>query len=161
MNDRPPYRTWVGVLLGLLLNGSAHFLSGRRAAGLVWYFGLFACGFAGMALAAIPGTIPFVLGLVLGLAGFVLWIVMLKQSYRPVRRIGFLGWIAVIALAAVLNNGLSLLARQFVHPFVLPTGAMQPTLYGMHGHSLPADSSDRPSVFQGFLSGQRNVEVKV
>ena len=128
MNEKPPYRKWVGVLLGFLLHGSAHFLSGRRAAGLKWYFGLFACGVVAVALVATPGTVPFFIGVAVGLACLALWVVMLKQSYRPVRRIGFLGWLAVIVLAVVLNNGLSLLVRQFVHPFTVPTGAMAPTV---------------------------------
>jgi len=128
MNDRPPYRKWVGVVLGFLLHGSAHFLSGRRAAGLKWYFGLFACGLAGAALLASPGTVLFILGVAFGLVSVVLWSVMLKQSYRPVRRIGFLGWFAVIVLAVVLDNGLSFLVRQFVHPFKVPTGAMSPSI---------------------------------
>lgn len=128
MNEKPPYRKWVGVVMGFLLHGSAHFLSGRRTAGLKWYFGLFACGVAAVALVATPGTVPFIAGATFGLASVVLWMVMLKQSYRPVRRIGFLGWLAVIVLAVVLNNGLSLLVRQFVHPFTVPTGAMAPTV---------------------------------
>jgi hypothetical protein len=80
MNDKPPYRKWVGVLLGLLLSGSAHFLSGQRAAGLKWYLGLLACELAAVALALIPGTTPYILGVVIGLASVVLWLVMLKQS---------------------------------------------------------------------------------
>jgi signal peptidase I len=128
MNKKPPYRKWVGVLLGFLLHGSAHFLSGRRTAGLKWYFGLFACGVVAVALVATPGTVPFFLGVAVGLASLALWVVMLKQSYRPVRRIGFLGWLAVIVLAVVLNNGLSHIFRQFVHPFSVPSGAMSPTI---------------------------------
>jgi len=128
MNNKPPYRKWVGVLLGLLLNGSAHFLSGRRAAGLKWYFGLLTCGLAGVAFIATPGTVPFMLGVAFGLASIVLWFVMLKQSYRPLRRIGVLGWLAVIVVAVVLNNGLSVPLRQLVHPFKVKTHAMQPTI---------------------------------
>jgi signal peptidase I len=160
MNEKPPYRKWVGTLLGLLLHGSAHFLSGRRVAGLKWYFGLFACGLAAVALVATPGTVPFILGAAFGLASLVLWLVMLKQSYRPVRRIGFLGWLAVIVLAVVLNNGLSLFVRHFVHPFKVPTGAMQPTIFGIHGHDVPADSSEKPGVIQWLVSGQQYVEVE-
>ncbi|MEK6248486.1 MAG: hypothetical protein N2C12_09935, partial [Planctomycetales bacterium] len=96
MNEKPPYHKWVGVVLGWLIDGSAHFLSGKRAAGLKWYFGLSACSLTGVALTATPGTIPFIVGVAFVLAGVVLWVVMLKQSYRPVRRIGFLGWLAVI-----------------------------------------------------------------
>lgn len=160
MNEKPPYRKWVGVVLGFLLHGSAHFLSGGRAAGLKWYFGLFGCGVAAVALVATPGTVPFILGVAFGLASVVLWVVMLKQSYRPVRRIGFLGWLAVIVLAVVLNNALKLSVRQFVHPFKVPTGAMQPTIFGIHGHALPADSSDKPNLLQWVVSGERYVAVK-
>lgn len=160
MNDKPPYRKWVGVVLGYLLHGSAHFLSGKRAAGLKWYFGLFACVVVAIALVATPGTVPFTLGVAFGLASVVLWVVMLKQSYRPVQRIGFLGWLAVIALAVVLNNGLSLSVRQFIHPFKVPTGAMQPTIFGIHGHVVPADSTDKPARLRWLLSGEWYVEVK-
>jgi signal peptidase I len=128
MNEKPPYHKWVGVVLGWLLDGSAHFLSGKRAAGLKWYFGLFACSLTGVALAATPGTIPFIVGVAFVLASVVLRVVMLKQSYRPVRRIGFLGWLAVIILSAVLNSGLRVVVRQFVHTFKVPAGSMQPTI---------------------------------
>ncbi|MDD5704346.1 MAG: signal peptidase I [Kiritimatiellae bacterium] len=160
MNEKPPYRKWVGVVLGFLLHGSAHLLSGRCAAGLKWYFGLFACGVVALLLVATPGIVPFILGVAFGLASVVLWLVMLKQSYRPVRRIGVLGWLAVIVLAVVLNNGLSLLVRQFVHPFKVPNGAMQPTIFGIHGHAVPADSSEKPGMVQWLVSGQRYVEVE-
>jgi signal peptidase I len=160
MNEKPPYRKWVGVVLGFLLHGSAHFLSGKRAAGLKWYFGLFACGVVAVALVATPGTVPFIVGVAFGLASVVLWLVMLKQSYRPVRRIGFFGWLAVIVLTVVLNNGLSLLVRQFVQPFKVPTGAMQPTIFGIHGHDVSADSSNKPGTIQWLLSGQQYVHVK-
>jgi signal peptidase I len=128
MNETPPYRRWVGVLLGFLLQGSAHFLSGRRTAGLQWYLGLFVCGLVGLMLLATPGTAPFVLGWAFGLATVVLWFVMLTQSYRPIRRIGFLGWLAVIVLGVVLNNGTGFLVRQCVHTFTVPTGAMSPSI---------------------------------
>lgn len=160
MNDKTPYHKWVGVVLGFLLHGSAHFLSGKRAAGLKWCFGLFACSVAAVALVATPGTVPFILGVAFGLASVVLWFVMLKQSYRPVRRIGFPGWLAVIVLAVVLNNGLKLSVRQFVHSFKVPTGAMQPTIFGIHGHALPADSTDKLNMLQWVVSGERYVEIK-
>jgi len=35
MTDKPPYGKWAGILLGFLLAGSAHYLSGRRRAGLM------------------------------------------------------------------------------------------------------------------------------
>jgi len=160
MNDKLTYGKWAGVVMGFILHGSAHFLSGKRVAGLKWYFGLFACGLTSIALLATPSTLLFILGVAFGFASVILWLVMLKQSYRPVRRIGILGWLAVILLAVVLNNGLSLLARQLFHTFKVPTGAMQPTIYGIHGHTVPADARDTPGMVQWLLSGQRHLEVK-
>jgi signal peptidase I len=148
------------VVLGFLLHGAAHFLSGERTAGLKWYFGLFSCGLVALALLAIPSTAPFLLGVAFGLASFVLWCVMLKQSYRPVRRIGVRGWFAVILLAMVLNSALRLLVLQFVTPFKVPTGAMQPTICGVQGQMLSESSNDKPGLLQWFFSGQRYLEIK-
>jgi len=128
MNDKPVYRKWVGILLGINLCGSAHYLSGKRMAGIKWYTGIFACGSVGMAFVATPGTIPFILGVAFVLFSVALWFVMLKQSYRPVRRIGFLGWLWVIGLAVILNYGLKFCVRQFILPFKVPTCAMSPTI---------------------------------
>ncbi len=160
MNNKQPYREWVGVVLGMLLAGAAHFLSGQRAAGLKWYISLFACGVVGVALLATPGMAPFILGLAIIPAGVVLWLVMLKQSYRPVQRIGIPGWLTLIVIAIVLRSGSSFLARQFIHPFKVPTGTMQPTIFGTHARSMPADSCDKPGFSQWLLSGQRYLEVK-
>lgn len=160
MNNKPPYCKWVGVLLGLTLNGSAHFVAGKRAVGLKWYFGLVACGLACMAFLVVPGTFPFTLGMVFGVAGVVLWFVMLIQSYQPVRRIGIIGWLVVIFLSVVLNEGWRFLILQFVHPFKVPTGAMQPTIYGIHGHYVPANSKDKPGLIQWLVFGDWYLEVK-
>lgn len=159
MNEKPPYRKWVGVVLGILFNGSAHFLSGKRATGLMWYFGLAACGVTASALVATPGTFPFIIGVALGLAGVVLWVVMVKQSFRTVRRIGFFGWLAVVVLAVVLNNARNLLVQQCVKPFKVPTGAMQPTIYGIHSEPRPASDAtwldQQPMKFvKWFITGK-------
>ncbi len=128
MNDRPPYRKWVGVVLGFLIHGSAHFLSGKRATGLRWFLCLYACIFAGIAFVATPGTIPFILGVGLLLAGIALCLAMLKQSYRPIRRISLLGWFMFIVLAVVLNEGGSFLYHQSFRPFRVPGLSMSPTI---------------------------------
>jgi signal peptidase I len=155
------YPNWVGVLLGFLLHGSAHFLSGSRVAGLKWYFGLLSCGVLVLLLLAIPGTTPYVLGIILLVAGMSLLFGMLKQSYRPVRRIGFLGWLAVIGLSATLDTVERSAIRQVVRPFQMPNGAMQPTIFGIRANGVPADSSNRPSVVQWFFTGRRFHEIKV
>ena len=128
MNEKPPYRKWVGVVVGILLSGSSHFLSGKRAAGLKWYFGILACSLLPVFVVAIPGVVTYAIGALLWAAAAALWIIMLKQSYRSVPRIGFLGWIAVIVINVSLNYAWAGAIRTVVHPFRVPTGAMSPTV---------------------------------
>jgi Signal peptidase, peptidase S26 len=104
MNDKPPYGKWSGVLLGFLLAGSAHYLSGRRRAGLTWYFAFFAMSVLVIVLLVVPGSVPYFSCLSILLVGTILCLVMLKQSYTPVPRIGVLGWIGVVALSIILSN---------------------------------------------------------
>jgi len=128
MNQKRPYRKWGGVVLGLLLHGSAHFLSGKRAVGLRWYFGILACSFLPTVVAAVPGMVTYAVGLLLWLVAIVLWGIMLKQSCRPVPRIGFRGWVAVIAISVGLNYGWAGMLGAAVDTFRLPSGGMSPTV---------------------------------
>ena len=129
MSDKPPYRKWGGVVLGFLLTGSAHFISGQHAAGLRWYFGILACALlALLIIGAVPGMLAYIVGVILFLVSIVLWVSMLKQSYRPVPRIGFLGWIAVIVINFALNYAWIYALRTVVRPFRISTGGMSPTL---------------------------------
>lgn len=114
----------MGVVLGLLLNGSAHYLAGDRIGGLKWYFGITLTGIAGILILALPGAASFVAAVVILFVSFVLWIRMLTKSYRPVPRIRIWGWIAVIALSVLLNTGWQYGIKLIVHPFKVPTGAM-------------------------------------
>ena len=61
MKEKPPYRNWVGVLLGTVLSGSAHFLSGHRVAGVKWYFTLLGTSLLAVIVMAVPGIITYVL----------------------------------------------------------------------------------------------------
>lgn len=160
MNDKPPCSKWVGVVLSVLLNGSAHFLSGEYATSLKWYFGLLASGILTIVFLATPGTVPYILGVASGLGGLILWFVMVRQSYRPVRRIGLSGWFAVVALAIALGYGQQTLLRQFIHPFKVPACSMQPTIFGVHAQNASADSTHRPGVLQWLLTGKRFEEVR-
>lgn len=128
MNDKPPYRKWVGVVLGFLLHGSAHFFSGKRAAGLKWYFSILACSTLPVFVVAIPGLVSYAVGVLLWGVAVVLWIMMLKQSYRSVPRIGFFGWIAVITINAALHYVWVGAIHTSVHTFRVGSGAMAPTI---------------------------------
>ncbi len=159
--DQTPYGKWVGVLLGFLLAGSAHFLAGRRAAGLTWYFGFVAWAIITLGLLIIPGVVSGIAGVALLLVGTLLWLLMLKQSFTPVRRIGVWGWLAVVGLAVGLGNARMLLFRQFVASYQMAAGSMSPTLLGEDAREMRADSADRPGSFEWLVTGNRFREIKV
>ena len=161
MNDKPPYGKWTGVLLGFLVSGSAHFLSGKRAAGLLWYFGLFALSVTALAFMVVPGTVSYATGMAVLLAGCVLWLVMLGQSFTPVRRIGAAGWVAVVALFLVLGNAQVFLIHQFLTTYNMGTGSMNPILLGPGATAMRVDSPDRPGFCQWISTGNRFREIKV
>ena len=159
VGGRGTYPRWTGVFLGLILSGSAHYLSGRRAAGLRWYLWILACQAAGLFAMAVPGIAAYVAGVLGFAAAFALWAAMLAGSWRPVPRIGLWGWCAVVVLAPALNVGAGLCLRQAVTPFRVPTGAMQPTVLGVHGRATDASGPGRPSAWEWPFTGRRYVEV--
>ncbi len=125
--DRP-YPKWVGVVLGLVLSGSAHFLSGRKRAGLLWYATFLVCNLVGIVLLLLTGRWALFSVYGVWLVGVGLWLVMLVKSYRPARRIGWHGWLALICVSVCLNAVTKSAARLAVHPFSIPSGAMAPTI---------------------------------
>jgi len=116
------------LILGLLLNGSAHFLAGDKKAAFKWYFGILVTGLLANLVLALPGMMSFFVSTVLLILFFTLWLIMMKQSYRPVRRIRIPGWIAVLVLSYSLGTGWTFLSRQSVHPFTVPSEAMTPAI---------------------------------
>jgi signal peptidase I len=127
MNNKT-YPKWVGVSLGFILHGSAHFLSGHRLTGIRWYFAILLTSVAGVVFLAVPGLLAYALCIALFLLALVLWLIMLKQSYQPVRRIGVWGWLAILVLAFALNAVWKIAIKQVVRPFKVPTGAMVPAI---------------------------------
>lgn len=127
MNDKA-YPKWVGVVLGFLLQGSAHFLSGDKLAGLRWCVSIALASTAATLLLAMPGVAGLATAIAFMGLSTVLWLIMLKNSYRPVPRIKMRGWIAVIALGFFLSTAWQYGIGMLVQPFKIPSGAMMPTL---------------------------------
>jgi signal peptidase I len=129
-NNPKVYSKWVGILLSLILSGSAHFISGQRFLGVLWYILIALFSFLSMMLlitslhAAIPIAITFFI------VSLILWGWMLKQSYRHVRRIGFLGWVILISITLILNISNRYITKNLIEVFIIPTTAMEPTLMG-------------------------------
>jgi signal peptidase I len=127
-DDLPAYHAAVGVLLGLVLHGSAHFLSGSRAAGLAWFVAIAACEFLALPVMAFPGLHAVVIGGVLLAVAPLLWLVMLATSYRPVRRFGVVGWVLVILIGTVTNSAFAHGLRAVVQTLRIASDGMAPTL---------------------------------
>ncbi len=151
------YPKWTGVILGFLLAGSAHFLSGRRRTGVAWYLSLVATECLAVCLIAIPGSITYLAAVAIMLVAFILWLVMLKQSYRPAMRIGVLGWLLVLATGMSLRATERWATRLVVHPFRMTTGSMRPTLEGIHAREIPGGQTRHGSIVGRFAWGERYV----
>jgi signal peptidase I len=120
----------VGVVLSLFISGAAPYLAGQRAVGLAWFLGIFllqAFGAVWLASRWLPGVVP---GYVIGVVVFVLWVIMLVKSYRPLRRLNARTWVAFVILAVTLPFIESAFSLVLIHPFAIPTGGMSPTIQG-------------------------------
>jgi hypothetical protein len=60
--DKLHYRKWMHIIFNLLLNGSAHYLSGRKKAGIIWFASMliFQLGLA----IVLPSMIHFGVGII-------------------------------------------------------------------------------------------------
>ena len=129
-----PQSRWPGVVFSLLVPGFGLFRGGQIRRGIAWILGLQISGIVCallLALEAVPMIVALV-GLVLGLLAF-LW--MLRDSFcegRMTPRLWALFIILLILFAVVPVPG-SFIARNFI----IPTGAMEPTLMGARDGSTP------------------------
>jgi signal peptidase I len=121
-------RPWVGVVLSFFIIGTSQFLAGEKFIGIGWFviigllsFGSVFC----LASPSIPGDMP---AFIFFAITFVLWIIMLVKSYRPIPRFRWIGWMGFIFLFLILSVAFD--PEIFVRPFKVPTGSMSPTLLG-------------------------------
>ncbi|MGD9782773.1 MAG: signal peptidase I [Kiritimatiellia bacterium] len=146
--DRKTYPKWTGVILGFLLSGSAHYLSGKKSVGIQWYLAITLSEIAGIMILALPGITGFVLSGIMLLSSFALWLAMLAKSYRPVQRIRARGWLAVIALSILLPSIWAHAVQQVVRPFKVSSGAMIPSI-------LPGDHIMAERLTYRFVAPRR------
>jgi len=151
--EKNPYPRWIGVLLGFLLPGSAHFLSGSKSAGIKWLLVLLMLPIVAKDVVAIPIAGAVAMGILLNfLLVPSLFIAMLCKSYKPIPRLRPGGWLAFI-LALVSVYILSISVRGIVAtPYKVPTGAMQPTIRGM----VTDESKEATSWLDWILAGEKH-----
>ena len=140
-SDGIRYRKWINAVLSLLLDGSAHYLAGRKRRGIIWAMAVLL--FELVAFFASPS--PWVYWPL----SILIAIILITDSFSfPIPKMSTKIWargfgsFLLIVLAIPLCTILG--ARQFfIQPFSIPTGAMQPTLIGItldeEGKQLPGD----------------------
>jgi signal peptidase I len=119
---------FIGLLIAFFVSGSAHFIAGEKKKGLLWYLGLMILGASAVIFLCSPGVISFSITIILLLAYLILWIVMLKQSFRPMPKIKLWQWglLILIWFSTNLTNNIS---KEYVcEAFRFPSISMQPTL---------------------------------
>ncbi|MFO7899421.1 MAG: signal peptidase I [Planctomycetota bacterium] len=132
-DDRRHYRRWVNVLPALLIPGGAHFLSGRKIAGIVWLVALLGLSGVMMALLLTPQS-SYGIGRFHWLDLVCLAAALGHIAHacrRPIRRIGLKGWAGFLGAFVLIFVGPAVAVRHFyLESFYIPTSAMAPTLIG-------------------------------
>ena len=147
------YPRWIGVLLGFLLPGSAHFLFGLKSAGIKWLLAFLLLSIVAQGVVAIPIAGAVATGILLiFLLTPALFIAMLCKSYKPIPRLRPGGWLAFI-LSLVSIYILSISVRGIIAtPYRVPTGAMQSTIRG----TTTGESTEATSWIDWIIEGRRH-----
>jgi hypothetical protein len=85
-------KRWKGLLASLILSGAGQFLAGARRRGIIWFgigctLPLFLLGIYTSPLVPAKAAIPL-----LGV-NMIVWLAMLYDSHRPIRRLRWWGWL--------------------------------------------------------------------
>jgi signal peptidase I len=122
------YPKWMGMIFGILIPGSAHYLSGSKCSGVKLFICISSTWIVGLLVLAVPGRTALVFSVIILLVAMLLWIIMIAQSYRPVPKIKVLGWFIVLAICVLIQIGWQCGVAAFVQPFRVTTGAMMPSI---------------------------------
>jgi len=145
-NDRLSYRRWINIIPSAVLVGAGQYLSGRRRAGWFWFIAFIAYTGTKFILVGSPWAKLELRSPLLSLSDFVFIVCLCADACRrPIPRLGFKRWLALLALAAGILLLPLLAVRQFVlTTFHIPARGMQPTLMGEtksgNGRTIRGDS---------------------
>ena len=97
--DKLHYRKWVHIIFNLLLNGAAHYLSGRKKAGIIWFASMLIFQIALVFTVWCPLIKIDIYPQYVDFYVFFLWIVMIIDSFRkPIQRISGKKWLGFILI---------------------------------------------------------------
>jgi signal peptidase I len=156
---RGHYSKWVGVVMGMILPGAAHYLSGSRRAGILWLLGLAVSGVVCIMLMIPPGMAFYVSAIAILLARALFWLIMLIHSYRPVPRIDLSDWLMVGTIGIIVTFSARPLLTTVIHPFRIPSGAMSPTVMGTRKVPLSPETPRGRSLRHWLMTGEASAEI--
>ena len=143
--DRKHYQRWINMLPSFLVPGVSQFLSGRKRTGLCWFLFFFALEMLAYGIILHPAWVVKKFVFIAAASGILaLWLIMVADAFRtPIPRMGFKGWVWVIAVTLLLSTPDWLVDRYVITTLHQPTGSMFPTLTGFReteeGNVLPCD----------------------
>jgi signal peptidase I len=128
------HSAWIGVLLSFFVSGAGQFASGRRWLGIKWFIvmQLFNCSLLFVFFTGkIPGILPVI---IIGIVALIVWVMMLRNSYRPLPRFNFSKWamivMVMIAIIIAINIGISLIVPSLVQSYEARSSSMIPAIEG-------------------------------
>jgi len=127
MNTAIKTKRWKGLLASLILSGAGQFLSGARRRGIIWFVIAYTLPFLLLSLYSLP-LMPAKAAIVLLGVSVITWLVMLYDSYRPIARLRWWGWLLLILFSLALSEVYSHFAHRLFQAYHVPTNAMAPTI---------------------------------
>jgi signal peptidase I len=132
---------FVGLIMAILLPGSAHVLSGHWKTGIAWYFSFFGVYALFIFILSLPTSPSFTTVIAIKFKlFFVIYLVSLfVSSYRPTRRFGCGGWILSLLFLMIINTTVTHLLmsqiRTYIGRVTYAIGpSMHPTIKTMPSH---------------------------
>src|SRR6266545_2113503 len=110
MNTAIKTKRWKGLLASLILSGAGQFLSGARRRGIIWFVIAYTLPFLLLSLYSLP-LMPAKAAIVLLGVSVITWLVMLYDSYRPIARLRWWGWLLLILFSLALSEVYSIQAE--------------------------------------------------
>lgn len=133
--DKLHYRKWVNVIFNLLLNGSAHYFSGRKKAGIIWFASMLIFQLALVFTVWCPLIKIDIFPQYIDFYVLLLWFAMLMDSFRkPVQRLSGRKWLNFILISIGIGAMEGVITLAFnsyaISQFNMPTSSMSPTIIG-------------------------------
>jgi signal peptidase I len=130
--ERSPSGSWANIVSSVLLPGSGHVLSGRKVAGVLWFFANVIAQLLTVFLFVSPYNFSRTAMIAVQFVSLAVWgWTVFDSCKKPIPRLRVGAWVLFFVLVMAIPLVSFLVIRQWcLRPFSIPTAAMQPTLMG-------------------------------